>query len=71
MEVPPVPQEGLEELLCIWGEFFDGFVLARYLLGSGKELLSWSLEQDSHACARDVVVALKLNLCSWKAPAAL
>ena len=58
VEVPPVPQEGLEELLRIWGEFVDGLVHARYLFGNDKELLPWSLEQDSHAGARDVVVAL-------------
>ena len=39
VEVPPVPQEGLEKLLHIRGEFLDGLALARYLFGSGKELL--------------------------------
>ena len=60
VEVPPVPQEGLEELLCIWGKFVNGLVLARYLLDSGKELLPWSVEQDSHARTRYVVLVLEL-----------
>ena len=60
MEVPPVPQEGLEELLRIWGEFVNELVLTRYLHGSGKELLPWSVEQDSHARAPYVVVVLEL-----------
>ena len=65
VEVPPVPQEGFEELLCIWREFVNGLVFARYLPGSGKELLPWSLEQDSHARARDVVVVLKRFPLLW------
>ena len=60
MEVPAVPQEGLEELLRVWGEFVNGLVFARYLLGSGKELLPWSVEQDSHARTGYVVVILEL-----------
>ena len=59
MEVPAVPQEGLEELLRIRGEFVNGLILARYLLGSGKELLPWSVE-DSHARTHYVVVVLEL-----------
>ena len=39
VEVPAVPQEGLEELLRVRGEFVNGLVLACYLLGSGKELI--------------------------------
>ena len=60
VEGPLVPQEGLEELLRVRGEFVNGLVLARYLLGSGKELLFWSVEQDSHARTRYVVVVLEL-----------
>ena len=60
VEVPVVPQEGLEELLRIRGEFVNGLVLAHYLLGSGKELIPWSVEQDSHARTRYVVVVLEL-----------
>ena len=60
MEVPPVPQEGLEELLRIRGEFVNGLVFARYLLGSGKKLVPWSVEQDLHAHACYVVVVLEL-----------
>ena len=60
MEVPPVPQEGLEELLRIRREFVNGLVLARYLLGSGKELIPWSVKKDSHARTRYVVVVLEL-----------
>ena len=59
VEVPPVPQEGLEELLRVQGEFVNGLVLARYLLGSGKELLPWNVEQDSHARMRYIVVVLE------------
>ena len=60
VEVPLVPQEGLEELLRIQGEFVNGLVLTRYLLGSGKELLPWSVEQNSHARTRYVVLVLEL-----------
>ena len=60
MEVPAVPQEGLEELLRVRGEFVIGLVLARYLLSSGEELIPWSVEQDSHARTRYVVVVLEL-----------
>ena len=60
VEVPAVPQEGLEELLCIQGEFVNGLVLARYLFGSDKELLPWNVEKDSHARMHYIVVVLEL-----------
>ena len=55
-----VPQEGLEELLRVRGEFVNGLALARYLFGSGKELIPWSVEKDSHARTCYVVVVLEL-----------
>ena len=65
MEIPAVLQKGFEERFCIQGEVLDGLVLTCHLLGSGKILLSWSFKEDSHAGARDVVVALELLPPLW------
>ena len=60
VEVKTIQEVGLEERLCIWVELLDKLLHVCHLLGTGKILLSQSLEEDLHVGARDVVITLKL-----------